>query len=73
MGGLHSVDSRGRGIDQVGGGVSDGKVPKPVGGSGQRHTLSSDGKREDLSNDDPSDRSPSGSEGGDVLSKEETG
>lgn len=45
---------------------SDGKVVEPVGRSTDRSTLSTDGKREDLSDDGPGDGTPGGTEGGNV-------
>lgn len=65
-----SLQLGGGGINQVRSGVSDSKVPEPVGGGGHGHSLGSDSEGEDLSNNDPSDRSPGGSKGGNVLRKD---
>lgn len=43
-------------------GIADGKVPEPVAGDGEGHGLRADLKREDFASDDPSDRTPGGSE-----------
>lgn len=43
---------------------SDDAVPKPVGGGREGNTTGSDGKREDLSDDDPRARTPGGGEEG---------
>lgn len=47
--------------NHVRGDDSNNGVPEPVGGSGQANATRSDGKRENLANDDPSARSPGGS------------
>ena len=44
--------------------IGDSPIPEPVGGCRQCHTLGPNVKREDLSNDDPGDGSPRGSEEG---------
>jgi len=54
------------GVDNVWSGITDTKVPQPIGGDGEGHCLCSDGEREDFRSDDPSDWSPSGSEEGNV-------
>lgn len=54
------------GLDEVGGRVTDTKVPKPVGGDAKREGLGTDGEGEDFTADDPSGRAPGGSEAGDV-------
>ena len=57
-------------VDQVGGSVTNTKVPEPVGGDGEGHGLGTDVEREDFTGDDPSDGSPSGGEEGDVNADE---
>lgn len=57
-------------LDQVRGGEADGEVPEPVGGSAERESLGTDGKREDLTADDPSSGTPGGSETSDVDADE---
>lgn len=57
-------------VDEVRGSVADTEVPEPVGRSAERHTLGTDAEREDLSADDPSSRTPSGGETGDVEADE---
>jgi len=49
-------------VDQVGSGITDTKVPQPVGGDGEGHGLGTNVEREDLTGDDPGDRTPCGSE-----------
>jgi hypothetical protein len=50
------------GVDHVGGDDSDDGVPQPVGGGGEGNTTRSDGKREDLTDQNPGTRAPGGSE-----------
>ena len=57
-------------VDQVWGGVTNTKVPEPVGGNGEGHGLGSDVEGEDLSGDDPCDRTPCRSEEGDIDTDE---
>ena len=57
-------------VNQVGDGVTDTKVPEPVGSGGEGHGLGTNAKREDFTGDDPSDRTPSGGEEGDVDANE---
>ena len=45
-------------VDQVWGGVTNTKVPEPVGGDGQGHRLGTDVEREDFTGDDPSNGTP---------------
>ena len=47
-------------VDQVGDGVTDTKVPQPVGGDGEGRGLGTDVVWEDLAGDHPSDRNPRG-------------
>ena len=49
-------------VDHVGGDDSDDGVPQPVGGGRESNTTGSDGKREDLTDQDPGTRTPGGSE-----------
>jgi hypothetical protein len=58
-------------VNHVRGDVANDKVPEPVGGGGEGDTLSTDGKREDLADDDPSGRAPSGGEEKDVDAHED--
>lgn len=58
-------------VNHVGSDVADDEVPEPVGGGGKSNTLGTDGQREDLSNDDPSGRTPGGSEEEDVDADED--
>jgi len=51
-------------VDQIRDSVTDTKVPKPVGGDGEGHSLGTDIEWEDLAGDDPSDRTPCGGEEG---------
>ena len=51
-------------VDQVWGSLTDSKVPDPIGGDGERHSLSSRVEGEDVSGDDPCDRTPRREEGG---------
>jgi len=53
-------------LDEVGGGEGKSPIPEPVRGSGQRHSLGTNVKREDLASNDPCNRSPSGSEERDI-------
>ena len=48
--------------NHVGGDDGDDGVPEPVGGSGEGNTTRTDGKREDLTDEDPGTRTPGGSE-----------
>jgi len=57
-------------VDQVGGSVTGTKVPEPIGGSGEGHGFGTDVEREDLTGNDPSDRTPCGGEEGDVDADE---
>jgi len=49
-------------VDQVGGCITDTKVPQPVGGNGEGHGLGTNVEREDLASNDPGDRTPGGGE-----------
>lgn len=60
----------GAAVDKVGGRICDSPVPEPVGGGSEGHTLRADVEREDLTNDDPGDWAPGGSEEGDVDTHE---
>jgi len=53
-------------VDEVGSGEGDRPVHEPVASSRESDTLGTDVKREDFTNDDPSDRSPGGGEESDV-------
>jgi len=53
-------------VDNVGGGITDTKVPKPVRGRRHRHGLCADGEREDLGGDDPCNGTPGSSKEGDI-------
>jgi len=57
-------------VNQVGGSVTDGKVPEPVGGDGEGHGSGTDVERVDFTSDDPSDGTPRGGEEGDVDANE---
>ena len=57
-------------VDQVWSGVTDTKVPEPVGGDGERHGLGTDVEREDFTGNDPGDRSPRRGKEGDVDANE---
>lgn len=45
-------------VDEVRGGVSDTKVPEPVGGDGEGHGLGSDGEGEEFTGEHPDDGTP---------------
>lgn len=49
-------------VDEIGGRIGDGPVEKPVGGRGDTKTLGTHCQGEDLASDDPSERTPGGSE-----------
>jgi len=57
-------------IDEVWGDDSNDAVPEPVGGGGETDTTGSDGKGEDFTDNNPSARTPGGSEEGNVDADE---
>ena len=57
-------------VDQVWGGVTDTEVPEPVRGDGERHRLGPDVEGEDLSGNDPRNRSPRRGEKGNIDADE---
>lgn len=58
-------------VDHVWGDSSDDTVPDPVGGSRESNTLGSNRKRVDLTNDNPSRRTPGNRKGGNVETDED--
>jgi len=57
-------------VDQVGGSVTDTKVPEPIGGDGEGHGLGTDVEGEDLTGNNPGNWTPRRSEEGDVDTDE---
>lgn len=53
-------------VDHVGSDVANDKVPKPIRGCRERHSLCTDGKWEDFSDNGPGARAPGRGEEGDV-------